>query len=119
MPETSDVTSRDSMPKGVVPRGRYAQGGRSPIVYVFLCPPCAGYAPISAPGYEGFLSGRCQGCGGYSRELHRFPAVIHSAGSCQCESSHRRVTGDLPASAGRYAWKLVPPPDDPDLAGAT
>ena len=27
-------------PQDEVPSGRYAQGGRSPIAYVYLCPPC-------------------------------------------------------------------------------
>jgi hypothetical protein len=86
------------LPRGVAPRGTYAGGGRSPIVYVQLCPPCAGYAPITDPDYDGFLSGRCQGCGSGSRELHRFQALIMSAanGGCMCDRRHRQVTGDLP-----------------------
>jgi hypothetical protein len=95
----------DPMPRGVVPPGRYANGGRSPIVYVMLCPPCAGYAPITDPGYDGALSGRCQGCGADSRELHRFQAVIMSAvpGGCMCVTAHGRVTGDLPTEAEAVA----------------
>ena len=86
------------LPRGVVPPGTYAGGARSPIVYVHLCPPCAGYAPITPEDYDGYLSGRCQGCGANSRELHRFQAMIMSAanGGCMCDSGHRQVTGDLP-----------------------
>jgi hypothetical protein len=100
----------DEMPRGLVPPGTYAGGGRSPIVWVLLCPPCAGYAPITEPGYDGFLSGRCQGCGGNSRELHRFKALIMSAanGGCQCTSAHRQVTGDLPTEESvRQVWTEV------------
>ena len=86
------------MPRGVVPPGTYAKGARSPIVYVLLCPSCAGYAPTTDPSYSGALSGRCQGCGADSRELHRFQALILSAanGGCMCDSGHPQVTGDLP-----------------------
>src|SRR6184192_2647302 len=91
------------LPRGIVPPGTYAKGGRSPVVYVRLCAPCAGYAPITDEDYEGYLCGRCQGCGAESRELHRFQALILSAanGGCMC-SGHPQVTGDLPteASAG-------------------
>ena len=85
-------------PRGIVPPGTYAGGARSPIVYVLLCAPYAGYAPMTDPDYCGFLSGRCQGCGSDSRELHRFQALIMSAanGGCQCTTEHRQVTGDLP-----------------------
>lgn len=101
-----------------VPRGRYAQGGRSPVAWVLLCPPCAGYAPSrittthTDPPY-----GQCQGCGAHVTQLHRFMAVINSAAGCGCTAGHPRVTGDLPAAAGRYAWTLTPPPDDPRCEG--
>lgn len=98
-----------------VPPGRYAQGGRSPIVWVLLCPPCAGYAASritftqADPPY-----GQCQGCGGHVTQLHRFMAVINSAAGCNCLNNHPAVTGDLPGSAGRHAWTLTPPTgDDP------
>lgn len=90
--------------RGVVPSGTYAKGTRSPIVYVRLCTPCAGYAPTTDPGYSGALPGRCQGCGGNSRELHKFQALILSAanGGCFCEG-HRQVSGDLPTEASAMA----------------
>ena len=87
------------LPRGVVPPGTYAKGGRSPIIYAYLCPVCAGYAPSTNPGAPwGALSGRCQGCGASSRELHRFQALILSAanGGCMCLREHPQVTGDLP-----------------------
>ena len=89
------------LPRGVVPPGRYAKGARSPIVYAHLCAPCGGYAPTTDPDYSGALSGRCQGCGADSRELHRFQALILSAanGGCFCDSGHRQVCGDLPTMA--------------------
>lgn len=85
-------------PRGVVPPGTYANGGRSPIVYVRLCPPCAGYAPMTDEDYRGALSGQCQGCGAYTRELHRFQALIMSAanGGCFCDTHRPQVCGDLP-----------------------
>jgi hypothetical protein len=91
------------------PPGTYAGGARSPVVYVYLCPPCAGYAPITSPDYSGALSGACQGCGSGWRELHRFPAVIVSASGCQCRMQHDRVTGDMPdacelTGAVQRAW---------------
>lgn len=93
-----------AIPRGIVPPGRYAKGGRSPIVYVLLCPPCAGYAPTTDEGYEGPLNGHCGGCGAWSREVHRFQAMILSAanGGCMCTAQHPQVTGDLPTeeSAG-------------------
>ena len=97
----------DQLPKGVVPPGTYAKGGRSPIVYVLLCPPCAGYAPITGEDYRGALSGHCQGCGAWTREVHKFQAVILSAanGGCFCEG-HRQVTGDLPTEAEARAVLL-------------
>jgi hypothetical protein len=67
---------------------------RTVAVHVLLCPDCAGYAPITGEDYRGFLSGECQGCGATSRELHRFPALAHSAGGCRCRSRHARVAGD-------------------------
>jgi hypothetical protein len=99
--------SETRLPRGIVPPGTYARGGRSPIVYVYLCAPCAGYAPTTdedddwIPG----LSGRCQGCGANSRELHRFQALILSAanGGCMCDSGHPQVTGDLPTEASALA----------------
>jgi hypothetical protein len=98
------VSGVAGMPRGVVPPGTYAKGARSPIVYVYLCPPCAGYAPLTDEDYDGALSGRCQGCGAESRELHRFQALILSAanGGCMCDLGHPQVTGDLPTgeSAG-------------------
>ena len=98
----------DELLRGTVPPGTYAGGGRSPVVYVLLCPPCGGYPPITDPDYDGFLSGRCQGCGGNSRELHRFQALIMSAanGGCQCTSAHRQVTGDLPTEESAGALML-------------
>lgn len=87
--------------------GRQAGGGRSPVVYVHLCPACAGYAPATGEGYLGPLSGRCQGCGVNSREVHRFRALILSAvaGGCACTAEHPRVTGDLPSEeAVRAVW---------------
>jgi hypothetical protein len=81
--------------RGVVPPGPYAKGARSPIVWVLLCPVCAGYAPMTDPDYSGFLSGQCQGCGSCCRELHRFSALIASADGCNCTGQHDRVRGDL------------------------
>lgn len=101
MPET---TTPD--PLAAIPPGTYAAGARSPVVYVYLCPTCAGYAPISTPDYSGALSGQCQGCGSACRELHRFPALINSAARCQCRGQHGRVTGDLQAGYERLL-KLV------------
>lgn len=110
----------DRLPRGVVPPGTYAKGGRSPIVYVLLCPVCAGYAPITDPDYSGFLSGRCQGCGADSRELHRFQALIMSAanGGCMCTTEHRQVTGDLPTeeSAGAVMLEVRTRPSKPCAA---
>lgn len=88
------------LPRGQVPPGTYAQGGRSPIVWVCLCPPCGGYAAITSEDYSGALSGRCQGCGSESREVHRFRAVIASASCCGCEMAHARVRGDLSPGDG-------------------
>ena len=79
----------------VVPAGPYAQGGRSPIVWVLLCPVCAGYVPQTAEDYQGFLSGQCGGCGAHVRELHRFRAWIDSAARCNCTGSHPRVVGEV------------------------
>lgn len=80
---------------GVVPPGRYAQGSRSPIVAVFLCAGCAGFAPFTDTSYEGYLSGRCNGCGIWSRELHRFRAWVDTACGCRCHGGHAQVYGDL------------------------
>lgn len=63
----------------------------SPVVSVFLCPDCAGYEPLSKPGYEGALSGTCRCCGKRVRELHRFPVVVESRTGCSCSMSHPRV----------------------------
>lgn len=79
------------------PAGAYAGGARSPIVHVYLCSKCAGYADMTPVGYEGYLSGVCSGCGCRVRELHRFPAVIDSVAGCACRGQHARVTGDLDA----------------------
>ena len=84
--------------RGIVPPGTYAGGKRSPIVWVYLCAPCAGYAPMTVKDYSGALSGQCQGCGSGSRELHRFSALINSARECECHTWHERVTGDLSPS---------------------
>jgi len=91
------MTTVDFEP-GVVPPGSYAQGGRSPIVWVFLCAGCAGFAPFSDVDYRGFLSGFCAGCGAYSRELHRFRAWLDTAPGCQCTGSHRQAVGDVRAA---------------------
>lgn len=85
----------DDYPRGEVPPGRYADGGRSPIVWVALCAGCAGFAPFTPEDYEGALSGGCQGCGIRTRELHRFRAWIDSASGCRCTGEHARVHGDL------------------------
>jgi hypothetical protein len=85
--------------RGVIPPGRYAQGGRSPIVWVLLCAGCAGFAPFTPEDYSGFLSGTCNGCGCRTREMHRFRAWIDSAAGCGCRGEHPRVRGDL--STGR------------------
>jgi hypothetical protein len=100
--------SEVKLPRGIVPPGTYAKGGRSPVVYVFLCPPCAGYAPMTGEEDDGPLSGRCQGCGANTRELHRFQALIMSAanGGCQCTSQHPQVTGDLPIGESAAAVML-------------
>jgi hypothetical protein len=103
--------------RGVVPPGTYARGGRSPIVYALLCAPCAGYAPTTDPDYDGALSGRCQGCGADSRELHRFQALIMSAanGGCRCTTGHKQVTGELPTEESLRAvwWELATRPMSP------
>jgi hypothetical protein len=85
----------DPLPRGVVPPGTYAHGARSPVVHVLLCPPCGGYAPITDQDYFGQLTGRCQGCGAMSREVHRFRAWIDSRSGCNCTGTHGRVTGDV------------------------
>ena len=85
--------------RGVVPPGRYAHGGRSPIVWVLLCAYCAGFEVQTDEGYEGFLSGRCQGCDIWSRELHKFKAWIDTADGCgsSCEGRHPQAVGDIDA----------------------
>lgn len=93
-----------------VPPGTYARGGRSPIVYAWLCPSCAGYAPTTDEDHWGAQSGRCQGCGASSREVHRFQALILSAanGGCMCPREHPQVTGDLPTEESALAvWTEV------------
>jgi hypothetical protein len=75
----------------------YAGGARSPVAYVLLCPSCAGYAPTVPEDYRGALSGACWGCAAWSRELHRFPAVIDSVSGCRCRGEHPAVTGGLSA----------------------
>jgi hypothetical protein len=89
----------DDYAKGEVPVGRYAQEQRSPIVWVRLCAGCAGFAPFTSLDYRGQLSGRCQGCGTNSRELHRFRAYIDSASGCSCETHGEPFVGDLAAAA--------------------
>lgn len=83
--------------RGVIPPGRYAQGGRSPIVWVPLCAGCAGFAPSTPEDYRGQLSGQCAGCGVHTRELHRFQAWIDTADGCNCTGSHPQVVGDVRA----------------------
>jgi hypothetical protein len=94
----------DSLARGVVPPGVHLNGVRSPVIWVLLCPPCAGYAPTTDPGYCGHLSGQCRGCGLSSRELHRFGAWINTeagcsctgvAADCSCADRHERVFGDV------------------------
>jgi hypothetical protein len=102
------MSGEGRLPRGVTPPGTYAKGGRSPIVYVFLCAPCAGYAPAlpeDSPATE-----HCEGCGSYTREVHRFQALIMSAanGGCMCTLEHPQVTGDLPTEASALAvWTEV------------
>lgn len=84
-----------------IPPGTYAGGGRSPIAWVYLCPPCGGYATATDHlDHRGALFGQCGGCGSYCWELHRFRAFIDSASGCGCTYSHERRTGDLSAAAG-------------------
>lgn len=85
------------LPRGVVPPGTYAKSGRSPIVYVWLCAPCAGFAPMTDPG-DTYQPGQCDGCRASSRELHKFQALIMSAanGGCFCDGHRPQVCGDLP-----------------------
>ena len=92
------------LPRGIVPPGTYAKGGRSPIVYVFLCPVCAGYAPTTDED-ETFQPGLCDGCRAMCRELHRVQALILSAanGGCMCSLPHPQVMGDLPTMASADA----------------
>lgn len=101
------------LPRGVVPPGRYNKGGRSPIVYVWLCALCAGYAPTTEPG-DTYQPGQCDGCRASSRELHRFQALILSAanGGCFCDSHRPQVCGDLPTrqSADQVMIEVVTRP---------
>ena len=87
----------ETYPRGVAPPGTYAKGGRSPVVYAWLCAPCAGYAPLTTEGGT-YQPGQCDGCRASSRELHRFQALIMSAanGGCMCDSHRFQVAGDLP-----------------------
>jgi hypothetical protein len=87
----------DDWPKGEIPKGRYAQEQRSPIVWVLLCAGCAGFAPFTTEDYRGYLTGHCGGCGMNSRELHRFCAYIDSASGCSCERHGDPMVGDLAA----------------------
>lgn len=87
------------------PAGAYAGASRSPIIWALLCSRCAGYASQEIPG----AIGQCQGCGAWAAEVHRFAAVLKTDEPCHCAPAHPRVTGDLPASAGRWAWTLTPP----------
>lgn len=113
--------SEDRLPRGTVPPGTYAGGARSPIVYVWLCPVCAGYAPTvpeDSPLYP--VGAHCQGCGAYVRETHRFQALILSAanGGCMCIPEHRQVTGDLPTEESvKQVWTEVK--TRPALIGVT
>jgi len=98
----------DELPRGTVPPGTYAGGARSPVVYVWLCPQCAGYAPVLPE--DDWLLPHCQGCGAYVREVHRFQALIMSAanGGCMCDTGHRQATGDLPTEESALAvWTEV------------
>lgn len=90
-----DKSKSDDYEFGVVPPGRYAQGARSPIVAVYLCAGCAGFAPFTWDDYQGFLSGRCAGCGIQSRELHKFRAWIDTACGCRCDHGHDQIYGDM------------------------
>lgn len=98
MSPLSSKSSIDDYPKGIVPTGRYAGETRAPIVWVLLCAGCAGFAPQTTADYEGFLSGRCQGCATYSRELHRFRAWIDTAPGCNCTGGHPQMRGDVYAA---------------------
>lgn len=84
--------------RGVVPPGRYTQGGRSPIVWVYLCAGCAGFSPFTDKDYRGHLSGHCGGCGATTREQHRFRAWIDTAVGCRCCGSHPQAIGDVRAA---------------------
>lgn len=93
------------------PPGRYAQGKRSPITWVLLCDVCAGFALNVDESYNGYLSGRCQGCGCQAPELHRFVAYISTAEGCDahsgaCAGRHPRVFGDVRAYGGDEADRL-------------
>lgn len=100
------VMAESQISRSAVPRGTYAGGARSPVVYVYLCPTCAGYAPALPAGAP--ESAHCQGCGAYVREVHRFQALIMSAanGGCMCDLGHRQVTGDLPTEESARAVML-------------
>jgi hypothetical protein len=109
------------MPRGVVPPGTYAKGGRSPIVYAWLCPVCAGYAPMSDEN-DKYQPGQCDGCRATSRELHRFQAMIMSAanGGCFCDTHGPQVTGDLPTrqSADQLMLEVLTRPRRPEVPDA-
>lgn len=90
--------TRGDFERGVVPVGRYAQGGRSPIVWTYLCAACAGYAPLTDQDYSGNLTRTCNGCGVNTREVHRFRAWIDTADGCQCSSEHPQAIGDVRAA---------------------
>jgi len=82
---------------------------RAPLVWVRLCARCAGFEPATAEDYVGYLSGRCQGCGDYSRELHEFAAFIHSAAGCRCRDRHDGpAVGDLAALAAADPYLRQP-----------
>lgn len=95
--ECSGWTVSDLAPLqvGVIPEGRYAQGCRSPIVWVWLCARCAGFAPTVHPAEHQYKGNRCKGCGIPGLELHRFRAYIDSISGCSCERQPCPVVGDL------------------------
>lgn len=98
-----DMSSEET----AVPPGPYAQGQRSPIVWVLLCSVCAGFGPTTPEDYRGALSGQCAGCGTHVRELHRFRAWIDSTSGCRCRGSHDRVVGDVDVNVAALAGRVV------------